>query len=300
MPRNPLNIAVGALLLLIFILLLFLFQVRRTEVAVVTTFGKPTRDVTEPGAYFKWPWPVQKVYRFDQRVQNFESKFEQVLTADGYNLLVMVYAGWRISDPKLFLTSFNGSVPRAGERLEGLVRNAYSGVVGRHPLAHFVSTDPAQIRFAEIEQEMLQRVQADARASHYGLDVDFLSVKKLGLPESVTKLVFERMQSEREVRVSEIKSEGERQASEIRSKADFESARLLTEADARALKLIGEGENEAARSFEVFKQEPDLAVFLLKLKSLEAFLKEKATLVLDESTSPLDILKDQQPVAPKK
>ena len=36
---------------------------------MVTTFGKPTaQPYDKPGAYFKWPWPIQKVYKFDQRV----------------------------------------------------------------------------------------------------------------------------------------------------------------------------------------------------------------------------------------
>ena len=42
-------IAVGALLLFIVCLLLFVFQVRKSEVVVVTTFGKPTRSISEPG-----------------------------------------------------------------------------------------------------------------------------------------------------------------------------------------------------------------------------------------------------------
>jgi len=87
MKRNPLTIIVGCVLIVIFALLLFVFQVRQTEVAVVTTFGKATRDITEPGPYGKWPWPIQKVHKFDRRTHVFESNFEQVLTPDGYNLL---------------------------------------------------------------------------------------------------------------------------------------------------------------------------------------------------------------------
>ena len=53
MKRNPLTLIIGLLLILIFGLLLFVFQVRKSEVAVVTTFGKPTRPITEPGALFQ-------------------------------------------------------------------------------------------------------------------------------------------------------------------------------------------------------------------------------------------------------
>jgi len=122
MKRNTLILVVGALLLAMFVLLLFVFQVRTTEVAVVTTFGRATRPITAPGPYFKWPWPIQKVQKFDKRIHNFESKFEQVLTPDGYNLLIMVYVGWTISHPDVFFPRFNGSIRQAEENLEGLVR----------------------------------------------------------------------------------------------------------------------------------------------------------------------------------
>ena len=294
MKRNPIIFATGSLLLLIFVLLLFVFQVRQTEVAVVTTFGKATRPITEPGPYWKWPWPVQKVYKFDQRTHVSEGKFEQVLTSDGYSLLISVYVGWKISQPDLFFPRFAGSTNRAEESLEGIVRNAYSGIVGKHPFSHFISTDEKNLKFGEIEQEMLARVQSDAKANNYGIDITFLGIRRLGLPESVTKLVFERMESEREVQVSRIKSDGERQASDIRERANYESSKLLTDAEAQAQKILGEGEKEAARSFEVFKQEPNLAIFLLKLKALEQFLQNRTTLILDQNTSPLDLLKNQQ------
>ena len=299
MKRNPITIAIGALLLLIFILLLFLFQVRTTELAVVTTFGRVSTQVG-PGAHFRWPWPIQSVHKFDQRIHTFESKFEQVLTSDANNLLIMVYVGWQISDPAIFLTRFNGDTRKAEESLEGLVRNAYSGVVGRHPFSHFISTDEKELKFVEIEREMQSRIEADCQSLTNGLNIAFLGIKRLGLPESVTKLVFERMESEREVLVSQIKGDGERQASEIKSRADFESAKLLAEADAQATKIQGEGEKLAARSFEVFKQEPDLAIFLLKLKALEQLLQNRTTLILDENTAPLDLLKSQKPAGGSK
>ncbi len=295
MKRNPITIAIGALLLIIFVALLFVFQVRQTEVAVVTTFGKATRPITQPGPYWKWPWPIQKVYKFDNRINQLESNLETVLTSDGFNLLIQVYVGWRISEPQSFFPRFAGSTNDAIKNLQGLVRNAYSGVVGKHPFSAFISTDPKALRFSEIEQEMLKRVQADAGANNFGIEIKFLGLKRIGLPESVTKLVFERMESERAVLVSTIEGEATTQSSAIRTRADTESAKLLAEAEAQATKTLGEGEREAAKSFDVFKQEPDLAIYLLKLKALEQFLQNRTTLILDDSTSPLELLKAQKP-----
>src|SRR5580704_15819250 len=95
--RNILNVIVGVALVVIFVLLLFTFQVRQSEVALVLTFGKPAAaPVTQPGLYFKWPWPIQRVYRFDSRTQNFEDKFRENYTADNNNLILTVYVGWKI------------------------------------------------------------------------------------------------------------------------------------------------------------------------------------------------------------
>src|SRR5436309_9709079 len=133
MKRTPITLIIGALLLVIAALLLFTFQVRKSEVAVVTTFGKPTRPITEPGAYFKWPWPIQNVYKFDQRVQNFEDKLTEGMTRDSFNLLTSVYVGWKITEPKTFFPKFAGSpnaIAEAEKSLERLVAAAQRAVVG--------------------------------------------------------------------------------------------------------------------------------------------------------------------------
>src|SRR6266496_1979119 len=142
MKRNSLTLAVGILLIVIVGLLLFVFQVRKSEVVVVTTFGKPTREVTEPGAYFRLPWGIQMIHRFDQRVQNFEDKLTEGQTKDHFNLLTSVYVGWKITQPTNFFPKFAGTpdpIGAAEAGLEGLLGNAKAAVVGRHPLSDFVS-----------------------------------------------------------------------------------------------------------------------------------------------------------------
>jgi modulator of FtsH protease HflC len=280
---------VGAGLLVIFALLLFLFQVRTSEVAVVTTFGKTTRQITEPGLNVKAPWPVQKVHKLDKRIQNFESKFEETLTTDGYNLLVMVYVGWRISEPAAFFPKFaGGSVAEAERALDGIVRDAKNAVVGQHRFGEFISVNEKDLKFAEIEQEILQRVQARLRENNYGIEVTFLGIKKLGLPESVTKEVFDRMGAERQVLVSKIESEGNARAAGIRAEADRNAAILVSDA-----------ESKAAESLQTMNQEPELAKFLLRITGLEMFLRERTTLILDQNTSPLDLLNRPVSATPK-
>ena len=82
MKRSPLTLAVAFVLIVIFGLMLFVYQVRKSEVAVVTFFGKIDHVKDTPGPGFQLPWPIEKVYKLDQRIQNFEGKFEESKLAD--------------------------------------------------------------------------------------------------------------------------------------------------------------------------------------------------------------------------
>lgn len=290
MKRNTIIVVVGALLLLIFVLLLFTFQVRQTEVAVVTTFDRPTRFPTEPGLYWKWPRPIQQVYVFDRRVYSFEGRFEQTLTKDNYPLLAMVYVGWTIDNPTNFFSSFpTGKAADAEPALSALVENGKNEVIGTHPFSHFVSTDPNQLKFENVEQEILQSIGPVAKAK-YGIDVKFVGIKKLGLPESVTEKVFARMQAEREREAAALRAQGESRAVEIRSQADLERDKMLAGARAKATEIRGEADAEAQKALTVLAQNAPLATFLQRLRALEDSLKDKTTLVLDDRTVPYDLL----------
>lgn len=290
MKRNPLTLIIGLLLIVIFVLLLFVFQVRQTEVAVVTTFGKPTRPITKPGAYLKWPWPIQKVYKFDQRTQNFEDKLTEDQTRDNNILLTMVYVGWRITDPQVFFPKFpGGSIAEAEKHLEGLLRNAKSAVVGKHALSDFVSANPQGTKLNDIEQEMLAALDSQLKANNYGLQVDFVGLKKVELPESVTQTVFDRMKSERDVLSNKSQYEGESEAQKIRSTADRKAADMITDADAKATEIRGQGEAAAAKHLVTFQKNPDLANFLQRLNTLEASTKERTILIFDPRTPPFDL-----------
>lgn len=291
--RNWVTLVIGIVLLLIFGVLLFTFQVRQTEVAVVTTFNKPSSSYDgsdRPGLKFKLPAPIQDVYKFDKRVQNFEDTLESALTRDGLNLLISVYAGWTISDPKVFFSAFpSGTVDEAKPVLEALVRNHKAGVVGRHPFSHFVSTDTNQLKFAEIEQQIIEAVRPGAE-KNYGIKVEFLGIKKLGLPESVTQKVFERMQAERQREIDTLLAQGNAQASQIRSGADLARNDILAAADGEATKIRGQADAAASASLQVFNKAPDLAIFLEQLKAMVDSLKERSTLILDERTPPFNLL----------
>jgi membrane protease subunit HflC len=292
MKRNPLTLVIGLLLIIIFGLLLFTFQVRTTEVAVVTTFGEPTRPITNANLYFKWPWPIQKVWSFDQRVQDFEDRLTEGLTRDSFNLLTSVYVGWKVSDPTAFFPRFAGSanpIAAAETLLDQWLGNTKTAVVGRHPLSDFISTSDNGASFVAIEKEILAAIQSQLSTNNLGLEIEFLGIKRLQLPESVTQSVFERMTSERKVLADRFQYEGEAEAQRIRSDAERKASEVLANAEGQATEIKGKGEAEAAKSLKVFQQNPELASFIFRLSALEGSLKDRSILIFDQHTPPFDL-----------
>ncbi len=292
MKRNLFTLIIAVLLVLVFGPLLVMFQVRQSQVAVVTTFGKPTRPITDPGLHWKWPPPIQRVHKFDQRVQNFEDKLTEGLTSDSFNLLTSVYVGWKITDVTAFFPKFAGAsdpILEAEDVLKRLLTNAKSAVVGKHPLSDFVSATDNGTNFVAIEQQILTAVQSEVRANNYGLDLEFLGIKRLQLPETVTQTVFERMQSERKVLADRSQYEGEAEAQKIRSEAERNAAEVLAKAESQATQIRGQGEAEAAKSLTVFQQNPELASFIFRLNALENSLRDRSILIFDQHTPPYDL-----------
>jgi membrane protease subunit HflC len=292
MKKNAVTIAIAGLLLVIFFLLLFTYQVRQSEVVVVSRFMKPVNTITNAGLYLKMPWPIDSLNRFDQRVQTFEDKFSENLTSDNTMLLTSVFVGWHISDAKAFFPKFpGGSAVAAQRQLENIIRSAKAATIGKHGLSDFVNSDAAQLKLGDIEKEIQTSVEAELAKNNYGIGIDFLGVKRLGLPESVTQTVFDRMKAERTKFISEAQFKGEAEATKIKSAAERQAADLLANAQAAATRIEGEGQAEAAKTLAVFQQNPDLAIFQLQLEALKNSLNQKATLIFDERTPPFDLFR---------
>jgi membrane protease subunit HflC len=303
MKRKPLTLAIAAVLLIIFVLMLFVYQVRVSEVAVVTLFGKIAQVNTNAGAGLRLPYPIEKVFKLDQRIQNFEGKdkFEEIKLHDQNIIFLSVYIGYRVSDPTNFFIKFvNGSIPLAERAMDDIVRSSKLEVAGRHDFSDFISTDRNQMKFAQIEKEILDEVQRRVNDQHYGVEIKFVQIQKIGLPESVTQNVFDRMKAERQYYISDIESQGNLESTRIKSSADSAAAKMLYDADAQAFTIRGEGEAQMMTNLQVLQQNPELASFNLQIAAMEQFLKKKTTLVLDMSTAPLQWLQMAEPAKTNK
>jgi membrane protease subunit HflC len=294
------NIAITIFIVLIVAVLglyLVSFQVRETESTLVTTFGKPTRELTEPGWYFKWPAPIQRVHPFDSRMRVFEADLGETTTKAAVPIIVNTYVVWKIAQPLQFFNAV-GTIREAESKLLSQINDTQNKVIGRHYFAEFVNSDPSKIRFEQIENEMLTELRQSVR-DDYGIEIKTLGIKQLKVSDDVSKDVFERMRAERYRKTLATISQGKAEATKIKSDADSKKTELLAAAEARAKAIRGEGDAEAAKYYKMLEEDPLLAMFLRDTEALKNTLKERATIVIPADTDPFKLLKQIPNIKPK-
>ena len=276
---------------------LFMYQVGTDEVAVVLTFGKTAEQLPKPGLGFRWPWPIQEVRRFDNRLHVHEGLFEETYTRDENNIITSVCIGWKIGDVREFNTNFGRAadpIAEAWSELEAIIRDRALQVLGRHDLGALVSVKDEELKYNEIEDEA-RRLSSDYAMTTYGIDVVLLKIKRLQLPQSVTTQVYKRMKTERSKEAAKIAQEGKQLAEGIRNAARSQRDQVLALAAAEAVRLRGEGDAEAAKYYKVFAENPNLHIYLRKIDALTKVTEENTTIILDTTMPPFDVLFEEPP-----
>lgn len=294
------NIATTILIILVIVtglLLAVCFQVRQTETALVTRFGKAVRTIEEPGLNFRWPVPIERVHKFDGRMRLFEAEIGETTTRGAVPIIVNTFVIWQIADPLQFFNAV-GSVEQAEIKLLSQIQDSQNRVIGRHEFSEFVNSDPENIKFEKIQSEILAGLSVPAR-ENYGIEIKTVGIKQLKVNEETTKDVFERMRAERERRTLATISEGTALATAIKSDADKKKQLLLAAADARAKAIRGQGDAEAARYYELLKDDPLFAIFLRNTEALKKILEKRSTIVFSADTEPFKLLKEIPELEPQ-
>jgi len=295
------NIAITIFIVLIvaiMVLYLVSFQVREIESVLVTTFGKPTREITEPGWYFKWPAPIQRVHPFDSRMRVFEAELGETTTKGAVPIIVNTFIVWKIAEPLEFFNAV-GTIKEAENKLRSQLGDTQNKVIGRHYFAEFINSDPAKIKFEEIQDEMLTDLKQAVRED-YGIEIKTLGIKQLKVSEDVTKDVFERMRAERNRKTEATIAEGNAEATRIRADADSKKTELLAAAEARAKAIRAEGDAEAAKYYKLLDEDPEFAIFLRKIEALKKYLEKRSTIVFSADMEPFELLREMPVLEPKK
>jgi membrane protease subunit HflC len=322
--ENKGMVALVGIVCLVFLISLFTFQVGATEYGYVLRFGNPVR-VAQPGLGFKMPSPIETVWRTDRRIHCFEGaigELEETFTKDGKNIIVTAYICWRVDkNPeqlKKYLQRFQGaddafhdedehhdeyaaaspnsaerpSYSAAEKRLTDLLRSTRSSVVSQYNFDDLVNIDPDAVKLDKVESDMLTAISSSA-LEQFGIEVTRVGFTHIGLPAKVSEAVFARMKAERGSKQKEILSRGEAKAREIRAKAESAKRTIIAKAKANAKRTRGAADQEAAKHYDTFAQEPELAEFLVEIEALKQ-MSDGATLFFNPDTPPFTALKKLQ------
>ena len=263
---------------------MFTYQVRYDEVAIMTTFDKADENsvVDTAGLHMKLPWPINDVKKFSKRIQLIQDELRQEPTKDNQVLTIRSYMTWQIDDPlKFFITLEN--TENAHQLLQPILSGDVKTVFTQYDFEQLVNTDTEKIQLAALEKAALENIQKHVSDLGYGITVNQVGIQRLVLPQENTQAVFDRMISVRERMATNARVSGESQAAAIRSQADKAKEQILSFARRRANAIRAKGEDEAAEYYKAFNQEPQLAIFLRRIETIENMNWENSTVLLPSS-----------------
>ena len=267
------KILTGIGAILVFIGLTSIFIVDETEQVVVLQFGKPVRIITEPGLHMKVPFPIQEKNVFDNRLLEYDSPPEEILSKDKKSLIVDNYVRWMIVDPLQFLKTVQ-AIPTALSRMDDIVYSELRRELGTHDMVEIIT---------ENREELMEKVTVASNnaTQDYGIEVVDVRIRRVDLPSQNEESIYARMDAERKRQANKFRSEGEEEAQKIRATTDRDKTIILADAYKQAERIRGEGDAKAVEVYaDAYSADPKFYEFVRTLDAYKKIIDDKTMLVL--------------------
>ena len=275
---------IGAILFLLGLTSIFI--VDEKEQVVVLQFGKPVRIITEPGLHMKAPFPIQEKNVFDNRLLEYDSPPEEILSRDKKSLIVDNYVRWKIVDPLQFLKTVQ-AIPTALSRMDDIVYSELRRELGTHDMVEIIT---------ENREELMEKVTvaSNKATQDYGIEVVDVRIRRVDLPSQNEESIYARMDAERKRQANKFRSEGEEEAQKIRATTDRDKTIILADAYKQAERVRGEGDAKAVEVYaEAYSADPKFYEFVRTLDSYKKIIDDKTMLVLPSDSRLFKLLLDQ-------
>jgi len=267
------KILLGLVGILVLLGLTTVFIVDETEQVVILAFGKPVRTITEPGINMKVPFPLQEKIRFDDRLLEYDSPPEEILSKDKKTLIVDNYVRWRIVDPLQFLKTVQ-AIPTALSRMDDIVYSELRRELGTHDMVEIIT---------ENREKLMEIVTFNSNNAtlNYGIEVLDVRIRRVDLPAENEESIYARMEAERNRQANKFRSEGEEEAQKIRASTDRDKTIILADAYKEAEGIRGEGDAKAVEVYaSAYSADPKFYEFVRTLDTYKKIIDDKTTLVL--------------------
>ena len=267
------KILIGLVAILVLLGLTTVFIVDETEQVVILAFGKPVRTITEPGINMKAPFPFQEKIKFDDRLLEYDSPPEEILSKDKKTLIVDNYVRWSIVDPLQFLKTVQ-AIPTALSRMDDIVYSELRRELGTHDMVEIITENREKL------MEIVTFNSNNATLS-YGIEVLDVRIRRVDLPAENEESIYARMEAERNRQANKFRSEGEEEAQKIRASTDRDKTIILADAYKEAEGIRGEGDAKAVEVYaSAYSADPKFYEFVRTLDTYKKIIDDKTTLVL--------------------
>ena len=267
------KILLGLVGIIVLLGLTTVFIVDETEQIVILAFGKPVRTITEPGINMKVPFPLQEKIKFDDRLLEYDSPPEEILSKDKKTLIVDNYVRWRIVDPLQFLKTVQ-AIPTALSRMDDIVYSELRRELGTHDMVEIIT---------ENREKLMEIVTFNSNKAtlDYGIEVLDVRIRRVDLPAENEESIYARMEAERNRQANKFRSEGEEEAQKIRASTDRDKTIILADAYKEAERIRGEGDAKAVEIYaNAYSADTKFYEFVRTLDTYKKIIDDKTTLVL--------------------
>ena len=236
---------------------------------VVLRFGQFAR-VMQPGPNFKWPWPIERVFKVNATQSNSYSDKVPVLTRDLNMVSVDINVQYKIDDPATFLFASRKPEDVLKEAAQSAVREA----VGRSDM------DTVLFGRGGLGTIVKDRLQMALQEYHTGLFVTELNLPDARYPDEV-KDAFDEAQRASQDKNTSI-NQAEAYAKQIVPEARGKAASVRTEAEGYRTATIARATGDAQRFsllLDQYKTAPDVTRKRLWLETVQQVLAENRKVV---------------------
>ena len=260
-----------------------IFIVDETQQVVILQLGKPVKTITEPGFNFKLPFPFQEKIVFDDRLLEYDSPPEAILSKDKKSLIVDNYVRWKIVDPLQFLKTVQ-AIPTAKSRMDDIVYSELRRELGTHDMVEIITQNREEI------MDVVTKASNEATLS-YGISVIDVRIRRVDLPAENEESIYARMEAERKRQANKFRSEGSEEAQKIRAATDRDKTIILADAYKEAERIRGEGDAKAVQVYaRSYSSDPKFYEFVRTLDAYKKVVDDKTTLVLPSDSKLFKLL----------
>lgn len=264
---------------------------------IVTRFGSPVRVLVDDGLGWRWPAPIERTIRIDNRLNSTSSGFINTPIADGdavSTLTMEAFGVWRVPRDEAsvvtFLRSLRNDQQEAANLLRKIMQAKLQEIAGSYQLRQLVNTQEQETKLAAFEKQVTESARQGLR-EEYGIELLAVHLERMQVPEKTLQSTIEAMAKEREVLAERILAVGRAKAGQILARTESDARTIEAKAAEEAASIRASATLEASQIYaNVHREDPELYRFRRSLDSLEAIVGKQTRIIIRGNAPPFEAI----------